>query len=294
MRPPSWERLPLEHSFDAESLRETLVGGQAFRWSWDGTEGVWTGLWSAHAVQLRLGPQSRLEARRLTPGTSRDDVLDYLATDRIPSAMAALPCASDPVLADLRQRWRGLSLLRQPMGETLLAFICSSNKQILQIRAMLEALAVRFGNILPVKTGPGERTVFHALPDWERLAAIEEADLRQCGLGYRARHVAGTAAFLEAHPAFLATLPRLETPLAREKLLQLPGVGPKVADCILLFGLGRLEAFPVDTWINQILIRLYPELGGWNRGQLATFARIHYGKAAGLAQQWLFAEARNK
>jgi N-glycosylase/DNA lyase len=80
---------------------------------------------------------------------------------------------------------------------------------------------------------------------------------------------------------------------ARIALQQLPGVGPKVADCVLLFGYGFAEAFPVDTWIEKILKERYPELAKWNRSQLATFARIHFGRAGGLAQQWMFAEARS-
>ena len=294
MKAPAWKPLPLGHRFDAESLHETLVGGQAFRWKWDAVKKTWTGIWGENVAQLRLLEGSQLEARPLSSGTSLEAIRDYLATDRLPVAVASLPCGADPVLERLRVRWQEISLLRQPPGETLLAFICSSNKQILQIRSMLEALATRFGKALTVDSRSCPPFPLHALPDWAGLHAVPEDDLRKCALGYRARHVAGTASFLKEHPDFLERLPALPTGEARSALLQLPGVGPKVADCVLLFGLGRLEAFPVDTWIHQILVRLYPELEGWKREQLATFARIHYGKAAGLAQQWLFAEARKR
>jgi len=283
---PAWETLEVASPFQAETLAETLVGGQAFRWFHGPGEADWTGIWGRHAASLRLTPVGNLEASLLTEATSPGDVRDYLGLDRLGRLEAALPCRSDPVLATLEKRWRGLSLLRQPPGETLLAFICSANKQILQIRAMLQQLSDRFGE-------PLADTPFRSLPSWERLSEAGEADLRDCGLGYRAAHIAGTAAFLKERPGFLDAVAALPTGQAREALLKLPGVGPKVADCVLLFGFGRTEVFPVDTWIARILGTRYPDLAGWNRRQLATFARIHFGEAAGLAQQWFFSEARH-
>ncbi len=280
---PAWECLPGEHSFTSGTLEETLIGGQAFRWYWHPDGKFWIGVWGRHAACLRINESGVLEAAILTPATSLSDVRTYLGLDRLPAWIAALPCNADPVLADLMTRWSGISLLRQPPGETLLAFICSSNKQILQIRAMQQALAKRLGQPLP-------GTPFHTLPTWETLAAVPESELRACALGYRAAHVAGTARFLAAHPGYLEEIDSLSLHDARLALRALPGVGPKVADCVLLFGYGRAEAFPVDTWIAKCLVQRYPELSGWSREQLATFARIHFGRAAGLAQQWLFAD----
>lgn len=283
---PAWETLQVASSFRAETLAETLVGGQAFRWFHGPGEADWTGTWGRHAASLRLTPGGDLEAGLLTGATSPGDVRHYLGLDRLEHLEAALPCRSDPVLATLEKRWRGLSLLRQPPGEALLAFICSANKHILQIRTMLQELSNRFGE-------PLGDTPFRSLPSWERLSEAPEPGLRDCRLGYRAAHVAGTAAFLKERPSFLDEVADLSTGQAREALLQLPGVGPKVADCVLLFGFGRTEVFPVDTWIARILGTRYPDLSGWDRRQLAAFARIHFGEAAGLAQQWFFSEARN-
>ncbi len=278
---PAWERLPEAPPINERSLAETLDGGQAFRW-FRQPDGSWEGIWERNVVGLRLDPASRLEYRSPS-GTPPGTILHYLGLDRIPGLIAALPCQADPVLEALCRKWGGLSLLRQPEGETLLAFICSSNKRIPQIRAMLLNLAAAFGE-------PVSGTGLNALPGWERLAEVREEDLRRCALGYRARHVAGTAAFLRGNPEFLQSIQELPLPEARVRLCRLPGVGPKVADCILLFGYGKCAAFPVDTWIARLMVRHYPELDGWTREQLATFARLHYGRAAGLAQQWLFAD----
>lgn len=283
---PVWEELEAGSFFRAETLAETLVGGQAFRWFSAPGGTFWMGTWGRHAACLRLNAGGGLETALLTELTTRKDLRCYLGLERLSRLEAALPCRTDPVLASLGRRWKGLSLLRQPPGEALLAFICSANKHILQIRKMLEDLSERFGE-------PLRGTPFRALPSWERLAEAPEAALRDCRLGYRAAHIAGTAAFLKERPTFLDEVADLSTGQAREALLQLPGVGPKVADCVLLFGFDRTEVFPVDTWIARILGTRYPELAGWDRRQLAAFARIHFGEAAGLAQQWFFSEARN-
>jgi N-glycosylase/DNA lyase len=126
------------------------------------------------------------------------------------------------------------------------------------------------------------------------LAAIPEAELRACLLGFRARYIAETARFLAAHPGWLEETETLPYPSAKERLCSLPGVGEKVADCVLLFGAGRLEAFPVDVWILKTLARRYG-LEDWRPPQLAQFGRAHFGPLAGLAQQYLFAwERKNR
>jgi N-glycosylase/DNA lyase len=175
--------------------------------------------------------------------------------------------------------------LKQPRGETLLTFLCSSNKQIVQIQQITGLLAERFGE--PLFPGAPVNT----LPGWDRLAELDVDSLLQCRMGYRAGHVKGTALFLRDHPDFLPSIEALSTEDGKAALQELPGVGPKVAECLLLFGFGRLDAFPIDTWVLKILEAHYG-LVGWRRRQLEHFARVHFGIYAGLAQQYLFAQAR--
>jgi N-glycosylase/DNA lyase len=276
-----WEAFPTTVS--PAVMAEILDGGQAFAWTGDGS-GIWTGRWGPHAAQLRPSPDGHWAWRALTPATSRPDLLAYFGEDAAWAALTdALPWRSDPVLAEAVGAFPGLRLLRQPLGETLLAFICSSTKQIVQIKALLALLAARFGDALP---GAPPR-----LPAWDRLATVPEADLRACKLGYRARYVAATARLLAETPDWEARLRALDDDAARAWLCRLPGVGAKVADCVLLFGAQRLGAFPIDTWILKVLARAYG-LEGWAPSQLAHFARVHFGARAGLAQQYLFARIR--
>ncbi|MGE9291126.1 MAG: DNA-3-methyladenine glycosylase family protein, partial [Puniceicoccales bacterium] len=123
------------------------------------------------------------------------------------------------------------------------------------------------------------------------LAEVTESDLRACGIGYRARSIHKTAQVLREDPRFLSELARLPTESARKQLVSLPGVGRKIADCVLLFGYGRLESFPIDTWISRHMRTSY-QLESLSDDQIQLFARAHFGSHAGLAQQFLFAQAR--
>ncbi|MFT3831303.1 MAG: DNA glycosylase [Opitutaceae bacterium] len=280
-----WTPLALRHAFTADSLRESLDGGQAFRWRWRAEDNAWQGIFATHAVQLRLGHACALEFRAATDSAAAcAALLDYLGmAGELDSALARLPLSSDAVLAGAVAACPGLILLRQQFADTLLAFILSSTKQIPQIRQLCDTLAQRFGEEL----APG----LHALPTWARLAQLREEELRACSLGFRARYVTETARFLRERPGWLARVERAPYPEAKAALCELPGVGDKVADCVLLFGARRLGAFPVDVWILRTLVERY-DLRGWRLPQLAQFGRVHFGPHAGFAQQYLFAAAR--
>jgi len=279
----------------ADVLAETLDGGQSFAWrSTAVTAGdggaplVWTGRWLNHLAQLRL-QGGKLEWRT-APGTALADLRHYLgeAIDW-PVLVDSLPWRSDAHLAAALAAFPNLRILRQPFGETLLCFLCSATKQIVQIKQMTALLAERHGETIKHSAISGQPSA--SLPTWEKLAKIPEAELRGCLLGFRARYIAETAKFLDRHPGWLEEAEHLPYAAAKERLIELPGVGEKVADCVLLFGAGRLEAFPVDTWVLKSLARRYG-LTGWKPAQVAHFGRTHFGALAGLAQQYLFAWER--
>lgn len=280
----AWRQLPWSPT--QEILSEILDGGPAFRWT-RAADGFWTGIWEHNVARLRIGPRGRLQwsAPIEIESTVAKSLPGYLSLDRDWEALAAsLPTAGDPHLTRCVREFPGLRLLAQPFGETLLAFICSATKQIPQIRRMLEALALRFGD--PIAPG------FHSLPDWSRIATIAETDLRECKLGFRARHVRGTAEFLVARPGWLEETRNLPYAEARERLMLLPGVGGKIADCTLLFGAARLEAFPVDVWVMKALARHYALKTP--KAKLAERGRVAFGPMAGLAQQYLFSWERRR
>jgi N-glycosylase/DNA lyase len=280
----------------ADILAETLDGGQSFAW-YRTADNVWTGRWLNHVAQQGYH-DGRLEWRA-APGTTVADLRHYLgeAVDW-PLLNDTLPWRSDAHLATCLAAYPGLRILRQPFGETLLGFLCSATKQIVQIKQMVALLAERHGTPLVERvdlnafSGVGVNAAhLHCLPTWEQLADIPEAELRACLLGFRAKYISKTAKFLACRPGWLDETEHLPYAAAKERLIELPGVGEKVADCVLLFGAGRLEAFPVDTWMLKSLARRYA-LEGWKPAQVAQFGRTHFGNLAGLAQQYLFSWER--
>ncbi len=274
---------PLALRLTPEVLAETLDGGQSFRWRW--ADDSWTGTWAGCIAQLRLHDGS-LQWRAPTPLQSAvaSALPRYLGLDRDWAALTdSLPWRSDAHLAECLAAFPGLRILRQPLGETLLGFLCSATKQIVQIKQMCVLLAERHGALI----APGH----HRLPTWAELAVVPEKDLRPCLLGFRAKYIHGTAQFIAARPGWLEETEQLPYPAAKARLLELPGVGEKVADCVLLFGAAKLEAFPVDTWVLKSLARRYG-LTGWKPAPVAHFGRTHFGPLAGLAQQYLFAWER--
>jgi N-glycosylase/DNA lyase len=284
-------------------LALTLGCGQAFRWRRCG--GAWEGVVGSRWVRLRQEPDG-LRAETCLVGTPRCGVrsaqrADPALTEPPPEGdwqwlrhylqievdlegiLAAFP--DDPPMREAVAACRGLRLLRQEPWECLASFICSSSKQIVQIEQIVGLLCQTFGQALP---SPPEANCAGAFPTVERLAAASEAELRACKLGFRAPYLLGAARKLAAGEVDLARLGRWPLEEARAALLTLPGVGVKIADCVLLFAYGFQEAFPVDVWITRALQQLYFPRRRVKLPRLRRFSRSHFGPYGGYAQQYLF------
>lgn len=297
----SWARLETHARFTQDSLAELIDGGQAFRWNQQASR-AWRGQWSDHVVELSFAEPNTLRWRSLTTnsGTDENALRRYLSLDDEHHDLHQdiLPWRSDSHLRKCMTAFPGLRILRQPFGETLLGFLCSATKQIVQIKQMIALLAQKHGSPLNhhchvIRDNDSDIIDFDmfTLPNWAQLAELSEEQLRACQLGFRARYIKGTADYIRARPGWLEQTAQLPYPAARAALCELPGVGEKIADCVALFGLGHLQAFPVDTWMIKSMARRYG-LDGWTPTQVAHFGRVHFGPSAGLAQQYLFAWER--
>lgn len=281
-----WQRLEPVVQLSAKMLAEIVDGGQAFRWNQEKHE-HWLGIWKNTVCRLRLNAVNEVEwscleeQQQLYP-----QILNtYLANDQNWKQISdSLPWRSDPILQQCMSTLPGLRILKQPFEETLLNFLCSSTKQIPQIKQMAEHLARRLGT-------PIGATDYYSLPSWEAISTRSETDLRNCKLGYRAKFIKATADLLAHSPQILDTAKTAPYEKAKKALMGLPGVGEKIADCVLLFGGAHYEAFPVDTWIAKAMTKRY-RLHDWNLKNIAAFGRIHYGPYAGFAQQFLFSGER--
>jgi N-glycosylase/DNA lyase len=305
----SWQPLDASWRISPIVLAEVLDGGQSFRW-WRQADGSWLGQWHTTIVGLRHDSRGIVEWRATSPAVTASPTATGARGDTVQAlrhylnlgptheqAIDGLPWRSDPHLARCLERFPDLRLLHQPFGETLLAFLCSATKQIVQIKQMLALLAGRLGQPCAGIAGSAEAenawpgAIGWRLPTWDEVARVSESDLRDCLLGFRARYIHATAQFLASAPGWLDETERLPYGEAKARLCTLPGVGEKVADCVLLFGAGKGEAFPVDVWILKAMARRYG-LTTWAPAQVAQFGRIHFGAQAGLAQQYLFAFER--
>ena len=267
-------------------LSATLDSGQAFRWRQ--SDDTWTGVIHGRWVQLRAEPGVIVAE---TVGPADDWLQHYLQLDvDLPHVLSSFP-QDDEALQSAVRACPGLRLLRQDPWECLASFICSSTKQIVQIRQIISLLCARFGEIVPVP--PGTESAF-SFPTWERLAAASESDLRECKLGFRAPYLRRTAQMLAAGEVDLARLSELPLADARAELCKFPGVGEKIADCALLFSCGHAEAFPVDVWIMRALRRHYFPRRKVSPARMRRFIEKHFGPHAGYAQQYLFHHIRVK
>jgi N-glycosylase/DNA lyase len=276
------------------NLAMTLNSGQVFHWEKAG-EGF-VGAIGDRAVYVEQRGDS-LKIGCAETGALPEIVSHYFALDHPLSEI----CASfphDPVMNAAKTFCRGLRIIRQPKWECLATFICSSMKQVAHIRQISRKLRERIGD--PRKIGPsrtgilklGSEVVF-TFPAAERIAGASEKELRECGLGYRAKNLFGTARAVASGEADLESWSNLTDVDLRAHLSELPGVGAKVANCVMLFAYERLSAFPIDVWIERILREKYfPRARKLNAMRLRRFTEKYFGDHGGYAQQYLFHHAR--
>ena len=208
----------------------------------------------------------------------------YLDLDRDYGAIAA-EFGHIPTARRAMALYPGLRVLNQPAWEALIEFILSANNNVKRIRGLCAALCERYGEALDTPRG-----TLHAFPTPEALAGADVEALRAMKLGYRAPYVVGAARRVaEGFP--LDTLRDLPWEEAHARMVSLPGVGDKVADCALLFGCGQTSAFPVDVWVARLLESWF-DCAGMSRPAMARYARERLGEHAGIMQQFLFHAAR--
>jgi len=271
-------------------LAKTLDSGQVFHWEKIGRGFVGTigdcAIYierNGSVLGVRNGGTPARSPRRPLP----EIITRYFALDH-PLAEICASFPDDPVMNAARQFCRGLRIIRQPKWECLATFICSSMKQVAHIRQISLALRRRFGGRRKV----GDHVVY-TFPRTQRIARASEKDLRECALGYRAKNLLATARLVSSGQVNLESWSALSDPDLREKLCALPGVGAKIANCVMLFAYERLRAFPIDVWIERVLKQKYfPRKKKVTDLWLREFSQRYFGEHGGYAQQYLFHHAR--
>jgi len=192
----------------------------------------------------------------------------------------------DAVMPQAIRHGGGIRILAQEPFEALISFIISANNNIPRIKLIVERLCMHFGD-----TAEYEGEIYYTFPSAERLAQCSLADLEVIRAGFRAKYILDAAAKVASGEIAPEPLRDLDYTHAKAELLKIKGVGDKVANCIVLFGLGHYSAFPVDVWVRRIVEHCY--FGGSAADcDIAEFARERFGEYGGFAQQYLFYYAR--
>lgn len=266
-----------EHTFDC---------GQCFRWDRE-DDGSYTGVVGRNAVNIKI-EDGNLTIDNCDEHEYGSFWRDYLDMDRDYGGLKARLSEGDEIMVKAVEYGYGIRMLRQDPWETVVSFIISQNSNIPRIKKCIAALCENFGESIGVYRG-AERFSF---PDVNTLAGLEPEDLAVCRLGYRDKYIIQTARAVAGDGGeMLASARELSFAEAETYVRSLHGVGPKVANCILLFGLLKYESFPLDVWMKRIMSELY----GFDEKDLkgmTAYAREHYGEYSGIAQQYLFYYAR--
>jgi len=183
----------------------------------------------------------------------------------------------------------GVRILNQDFFETLISFIISQNKQIPHIKQIVAALSKRYGTYLGEVNGND----YYSFPDAETLAAVTDEEMRACRVGFRAPYILDASRKVASGLISEERLRAADPAEAKRELLTIKGVGEKIADCVLLFGLGKRSAFPVDVWIKRIMNELYFDHEASNV-EIMSLAKELYGEYGGYAQQYLFYYGREQ
>lgn len=266
-------------------LGHTLECGQAFRWRPEG--GWFLGTVGSTAMKVRKVPGG-LEVRS-SPEVSGDLVRSYFRLDDDLEAILR-EISVDRHIRRAVETYSGLRLLRQEPWECLVSYVASSASNIPKIARCIRKLCRLYGEWLRID---GFET--WGFPRPEKVAAGGARALRRCELGFRADYIAGIARELTDPEGLgpltlegLRSLRDVPADRARLKLLEFCGVGDKVADCVLLFSLDKLDMFPVDRWVQRVAERLFFRGRRLSPKKVREWGRRHYGRYAGYAQQYLF------
>jgi len=265
------------------SLDQTLGCGQVFRWK-KGDNGWWYGVVHDRVIKIRQDGN-----KLFFEGATRKFIRHYFSLDI--DLLAILDSFDkDPYIRTTIRGCKGLRIVRQPAWECTISYICSTNSNIPTICRRIASISAVFGKEIEF-----EGTPYYTFPQPSSISCGFER-LKECRLGYRHSYVFETARAIADNHGWEEKIRHLPCEEARKELMKLPGIGPKAADCILLFAFEKYEVFPVDVWIRRIMKQNYLSvlttdtvLTRREYETIRKFARLHFGDYCGYAQEYLYA-----
>lgn len=286
----------LDHIFDC---------GQCFRWSRE-EDGSYTGIAFKRPVNISFLPyteggfEGKLSIDNITEAEFEQYWRTYLDLDKDYGQIKSHLAKKDLIIGEAIKSGQGIRILKQEPWETLISFIISQNNNIPRIKKCIEGLCEMFG----CSAGTFRGKEYYTFPEATVLAELTESDLSPIKLGYRAKYIIETAKkvvtdnidsakqeSIEVNLPTLGNLRKADIMTGYEYLTSLCGVGPKVANCILLFGLEKYESFPIDVWVRRVMHQLY-DIDEKDLKSMAAYANENFGQYGGIAQQYLFYHIR--
>lgn len=270
-------------SFEPKHIFEC---GQCFRWDKQ-KDGSYTGIFQQNVVNVKK-ENNRIIFKGICEKNIKDECIKYFDLDTNYDNIKSKLSNVDDYLKTSIKYGEGIRILNQDLWETLISFIISANNNIPRIKGIIERISKNYG-----KKIVWNNNEYYTFPTPQELSKASVEDLRKLGLGFRDVRVYETTKIINENPDKLKELAdEKDVNKLKEELLQFPGVGPKVADCIMLFStLKRLEVFPIDVWVRRVMNELYiknEDETKVNKKEIEQLAKTKYGNLAGIAQQYLF------
>ena len=268
-------------------LKDIFECGQCFRWNQE-PDGSYTGIWKNNVVNVKQNKDDITFEGICQNGKIEEEVIKYFDLDRDYEKIKEKLAQIDENMKLSIQYGEGIRILNQELWETIISFIISANNNIPRIKGIIERISKKYGKEIKFKNKS-----YYTFPTPEELKDVTVEEYRKLGLGFRdIRLYETTKMILEKKVDIQELEQNSNTQEVREKLLTLSGVGPKVADCILLFStLKRFEVFPIDVWVRRVMNDLYIKESDENKvskKKIESLAHQKFGNLAGIAQQYLF------
>jgi len=259
--------------------------GQCFRWNLQ-ENGNYIGIFGKTIVEI-IETENEVIFKGTSNKNFQDEITKYFNLSVNYTELKENLSKIDEHLKTSIEYGNGIRILKQDLFETIISFIISANNNIPRIKKIIENISKTYGEKLEYA---GKE--YYTFPTPEQLSKASVEDLRKLGLGFRDKRVYNTTKMILEKEFDLDIIKDIEdTEFIREELLKLDGVGPKVADCILLFGFNRYEVFPIDVWVRRVMNDLYiknEEEEKVKKNEIMKLAKEKYGNLAGIAQQYLF------
>ena len=272
---------------NTESFEPTHIFecGQCFRWNKE-EDGSYTGVVGHNVLNVKKN-ENEVTITGLCSEKIEELCKKYFDLETDYEAIKEKLSKIDDNLKISIEYGNGIRILKQDTWEALISFIISANNNIPRIKGIIERISKKYG-----KTIKWQGKEYYTFPTPEELSKASVVDLRKLGLGFRDTRVFETTRLVNTKQIDIYELEKIiHTKKLREELLKYPGVGPKVADCIMLFSMRRFEVFPIDVWVRRVMNELYiydEDESKVSKKKIADIAKEKFGDLEGLAQQYLF------